>query len=484
MRVNRYRAPELPDHAEWLNVSGPVRMKQQNGRIVLLAFGAWSSVPCQHMLADLDHLERKFRDDLTIIGIHAARFPHEKSREHLQKAIHRNHVRYPVINDPHQGLSRIYGIRKWPSLVIIDANGFIVGALTGEGKRARLEQIIHTLLNNRRRHLTLVRDSRVNNAPGTDSAGPLSFPGKVLVSGSRIYIADSGHNRILETTSHGHIIRQFGSDSGGFNDGGCTEAAFSNPQGMVLTSEFLYVADTGNHAIRRIRRQGGEIETIAGTGNVGIRTPGDYFTDPLETDLNSPSGLALSHNILYIAMTGLHQIWAYSLITNTLEIFAGSGREGIVDGISRSACFAQPSALAVMDDTLFVADAKSSAIRAVNLQTRQVSTLVGRSLCDCGDADGHAAEARMQFPLDIHADPHHKLLWVADTYNNKIKRIQTKDKLVSSIPVNHRLDEPGGLAFNGESLYIANTNFHEIVCLNLRNGKTQALNVNHDSTRI
>ena len=484
MRVNRYHAPEFPDHVEWLNADSPVSLEKQRGCVVLLAFGTWSSGPCQHMLADLDYLENRYRDNLAIIGIHAARFPHEKSREHLQKAIHRNHIHHPVINDPELQLSNSYGIRKWPSIVVIDTNGLIVGALTGEGKRTRLDQIIRTLLENSRQRLSIVRDRPGDRTQDRDNAGPLSFPGKVLVSGSRIYIADSGHNRILETTEHGHIVRQFGSDSAGFNDGTCMEAAFNNPQGMVLTDEFLYVADTGNHAIRRIRRQGGEVETIAGTGSVEINPQGDYFTSPPGTDLNSPTGLAISRNVIYIAMTGLHQIWAHSLITNTLEIFAGSGREGIVDGISRSACFAQPSALALMDDTLFVADAKSSAIRAVDLATRQVSTLVGKSLCDCGDNDGHAAEARMQFPLDIHADPSHKLLWVADTYNNKIKRIQTKNKLVSSIPVNHRLDEPGGLAFNGDSLYIANTNFHEIVRLNLRNGKTQALNVNNDSISL
>jgi len=481
MRVNRYRAPEFPDLTEWLNVDNAVSLQGQGGKVVLLAFGSWSSVACQHMLEDLDWLAKQYRDNLTIIGIHAARFPHEKSRDHLQKSILRNRIRYPVINDPEFQLSQLYGIRRWPSVVVIDTNGLIVGALTGEGKRARLEQVLQKLLENRRPQLSVVSSERENPQQAADGRGPLSFPGKVLVAGSRIYIADSGHNRILETTEHGSIVRQFGGDSSGFRDGIGMEAAFSNPQGMVLTDEFMYVADTGNHAIRRIRRHSGEVETVAGTGRVAITPSGDYFAEPAAADLNSPTGLAMSRNVIYIAMTGLHQIWSLSLITNTLEIFAGSGREGIVDGMSRSACFAQPSALAVMDDTLFVADAKSSAVRAVDLATRQVSTLVGRSLCDCGDTDGHAAEARMQFPLDIHADPRHKLLWVADTYNNKIKRIQTKNKLVSSVPVDHRLDEPGGLAFNGDSLYIANTNFHEIVCLNLRNGKTQALNVNNDT---
>ena len=131
MRVNRYRAPEFPQQADWLNVEGPVSLQQQAGNVVLLAFGTWSSIPCQHALSDLDYLENKYRNNLTIIGIHAARFPHEKTREHLQKAISRNHIRHPVINDPELQLSHLYGIRKWPSIVVVDANGLIVGSLTG-----------------------------------------------------------------------------------------------------------------------------------------------------------------------------------------------------------------------------------------------------------------------------------------------------------------------------------------------------------------
>ena len=262
MRVNRYRAPEFPGHVEWLNADRPVRLQQQTGSVVLLAFGTWSSVPCQHMLADLGYLENRYRDDLVIIGIHAARFPHEKSRHHLQKAIERNHIHHPVINDQELELSHIYGIRKWPSIVVIDTNGLIVGALTGEGKRSRLDQIIRKLLENRCRKLTVVREPHAGRREIRDTAGPLSFPGKVLVTGSRIYIADSGHNRILETTDYGQVIRQFGSDSGGFNDGVGMEAAFSNPQGMVLTDDFLYVADTGNHAIRRINIRNDDVVTM------------------------------------------------------------------------------------------------------------------------------------------------------------------------------------------------------------------------------
>jgi DNA-binding beta-propeller fold protein YncE len=181
--------------------------------------------------------------------------------------------------------------------------------------------------------------------------------------------------------------------------------------------------------------------------------------------------------MLYIAMTGLHQIWTLSLVTNTLEIFAGCGEEGLVDGASWNACFAQPSALSIIGQTLYVVDSGSSAIRSIDLNTRHVTTLVGRGLFDFGDTDGIGPDASFQYPLDIKADQTRKSLWVADTYNNKIRKIRVENKLVSSYRIKHPLNEPGGLAFSGNTLYIANTNRHEIVRVNLHSGTTESLNV-------
>lgn len=476
MVAKQSHVPDIPDRLHWFNVDSPVRLSEQKGRVILLNFDTYCSLHCLHVVADLNYLANKYPNELVVIGIHGPRFPAEKSAEHLRNAINRNHIRHPVIHDPDYRLWQRFGIHSWPTLGVIDPQGFIAGSISGEGNRHKLERIISALLARACEPPTELHAPYVLKQ-ASELARPLFFPDKILATENRVYIADSGHNRVLATSPQGLILHQYGDGNPGFIDGNGFAAAFDAPQGMVIADEFLYVADTGNHAIRRINIRNDDVVTLAGTGAMGMEPGGDYFGSPREVDLNSPSGLAYKANVLYIAMTGLHQIWSLSLVTNTLEIFAGSGEEGLVDGASWNACFAQPTALSIIGHTLYVVDAGSSAIRAIDLNTRHVTTLVGRGLFEYGDTDGIGSAARFQYPLDIKADQTQKSLWVADTYNNKIRKIRVDNKLVSSYQVKHPLNEPGGLAFSGNTLYIANTNCHEIVRINLRSGTTESLNV-------
>jgi DNA-binding beta-propeller fold protein YncE len=468
--------PEIPDLLEWLNVERPVRLSEQKGRVILLNFNTYCSLHCLHGIADLNYLADKYSNELVIIGIHGPRFPAERSAEHVRNAISRNAIRHPVIHDPDYRLWQRFGIHSGPALGVIDTRGNIVGSVSGEGYRHKLERIIDALLA-RSGHPPAGSHAPYVLKPPTGPVRPLSFPDKILATENRVYIADSGHNRVLATSAQGIILHQYGDGSPGFVDGNGFSAAFDAPQGMVIADEFLYVADAGNHAIRRINIRNDDVVTLAGTGAMGRKPDGDYFGNPREVDLNTPSGLAYKGNVLYIAMTGLHQIWSLSLVTNTLEVFAGCGEEGLSDGASWKARFAQPSALSIIGHTLYVVDSGASAIRAVDLNTRHVTTLVGSGLFDFGDTDGIGSAASFQYPLDIKADQTQKSLWVADTYNNKIRKISIGNKLVSSYQVRHPLSEPGGLAFSGNTLYIANTNRHEIVRINLRSGSTDSLNV-------
>jgi DNA-binding beta-propeller fold protein YncE len=467
---------DLPDLLHWFNVDVPVRLSEQKGRVVLLNFATYCSLQCLHVIAGLDHLAKKYPNELVIVGIHGPRFPAERSVEHVRNALVRHRVRHPVIHDPEYRLWRRFGIRSGPALGVIDTRGNVVGTVSGAGSREKLERIIGSLL---------ARAARTGREPGvpyvlkppSEPEGSLAFPDKLVATETRIYIADSGHHRILAASPRGLILQQYGDGNPGFMDGNGFSAAFNGPQSMVLADEFLYVADTGNHAIRRINIRSEEVVTLAGTGAMGVRPTGDYFSELREVNLNTPTGLAHKASILYIAMSGMHQIWSLSLATHTLEIFAGSGEEGLEDGASWNACFAQPSALSVVGHTLYVVDAGSSAIRAIDLKTRQVTTLAGRGLFDFGDTDGIGVAASFQHPLDIKADPTQKSIWIADTYNNKIRKIGIDTKRVSSYPLRHPLSEPCGLAFNGHTLYIANTNRHEIVRVNLRSGSSESLNV-------
>ncbi|MGB5261914.1 MAG: redoxin domain-containing protein [Gammaproteobacteria bacterium] len=482
MSTARSRVPEFPDGLEWFNVNAPVKLAGQRGRLVLICFCTFSSVPCRHVLSDLNHLASKYRKDLTVIGVHTTRFSAEMRRTHVMKMLNKHHVRYPLIHDPEMKLWNRFGIKAMPGQVLVDREGYIIGALTGDGKRSRLEEVIQYQLKRESQFRPAdSEDYSIDREPEPQSQ--LSFPGRVLVSGDRIYIADSAHNQIIVTSRRGNILRRFGSTSPGFIDGEDTSAAFNNPQGMALRDQFLYVADEGNHAIRRVNVRSGEVNTIAGTG-----TPGTGFgatsTRPDQMQLNSPADVALENGTLYIAMAGMHQIWAISLITNTIKVFSGCGHAGLLDGQPNKAEFAQPTGITVYSRNLFVVDALSSAIRCIDLEHGSVTTLAGTGLYEYGDQDGTQADARLQYPTAIEADLEHRMLWIADTFNNKIKRVGVKTRHISSVIMDHKLDEPGGLAFHNGTLYIANTNAHEILCLTPDSGHTEPLNVAEDQTHV
>jgi len=482
MSTARSRVPEFPDGLEWFNVNAPVKLAGQRGRLVLVCFCTFSSVQCRHVLSDMNHLASKYRKDLTVIGVHSTRLPAEMRRTHVMKMLNKHHVRYPLIHDPDLKLTKRFAVQDWPSQVLVDRDGYIIGALTGDGKRARLEEVIEYQLKRQSEHQAADSEEyNVGREPEPQTL--LSFPGRILVSGDRIYIADSAHNQILVTSRQGNILRRYGSTSPGFIDGESMSAAFNNPQGMALRDQFLYVADEGNHAIRRINVRSDEVTTIAGTGKPGTAF-GASATRPEEMRLNSPTDVALENGTLYIAMAGMHQIWGLSLITNTIKVFSGCGRAGLQDGPPNKAEFAQPTGITAYGRHLYTVDAISSAIRCIDLEYGSVTTLAGTGLYECGDQDGAEADARLQFPTAIEADMEHRMLWVSDTYNNKIKRVGVKTRHVSTVIMDRKLDEPCGLAFHGGTLYIANTNAHEILCLSPDSGHVEPLNVAEDHTHV
>ena len=484
MSATSSRAPEFPAGLEWFNVKEPVSLADQAGRLVLMEFSTFSSINCQHVFQDLDALHRRFRKELVIISVHSPKFTAEKKRSHVQKAINRLHIKHPVVHDPDLKLWNMYGTKCWPTQILLDTEGNVLGAMTGDGKKSQMELIIQYHLG-RNSEPPGGRQMSFSAQLAPEAPSVLSFPGRIVATQDKLFIADSGHNRILVVSSSGQVVRQYGSENAGFIDGNGSTAAFDNPQGMVLADDFLYVADTGNHAIRRIHIRSNDVVTIAGTGNAGTSaTVVDIPGTPLTVSMSSPTDVVFKNGKLYIAMAGSHQIWRLSLIANTIEVFSGSGYEDLQDGPPGSAAFSQPSGLALLENRLYCVDASASAIREIDMDSGVVNTLVGEGLFEFGDSDGAGAAARLQHPLDIVADPAHNMLWVADTLNNKIKRIGVSTNYVSSTSCDRQLDEPGGLAFHDDTLYIANTHAHEILCLNPNNGHAGVLNVSEELVEI
>lgn len=483
----RFPAPSLDGGTEWLNCSGPISLKDVRGKIVLLDFWTYCCINCMHVLPDLKFLEQKYPDQLVVIGVHSAKFDNEKESENIREAIVRYEIEHPVVNDSNMTIARKYQFSSWPTFILLDPEGNYVGRQPGEGNRELFDKVIGDLVRFHRAKGTLDETPvKFNLEREKDPLRPLKYPGKILAdtAGGRLFIADSNHNRIVVASLTGELIAVVGSGKLGAVDGDFEQASFDHPQGMSLVGETLYVADTENHLIRTINLGTRQVGTLAGTGfQSRVRVSGGKLRD---VALNSPWDLEYLNGVLYIAMAGPHQLWKHVLGSETLELFAGNGREDIVDGSLEASSLAQPSCLDTDGTSLFFADSEGSAIR--QLVKGQVTTIVGphdlprgRSLFEFGDIDGVGDDVRLQHPIGLAY--HNGQLFVADTYNDKIKLVNINTRTAKSwLGTGERGDglnpvqfnEPAGVAVAGEFLFVADTNNHRILKVNL---ETQAAEI-------
>jgi DNA-binding beta-propeller fold protein YncE len=486
-------APSLSGAGDWLNCSGPLDLKDLRGKFVILDFWTYCCINCMHILPELKKLEKAYPNELVVIGVHSAKFATERESENIRQAVLRHKIEHPVVNDANLVLWRKYFVDVWPSLRVIDPEGNVIAEHRGEITFEELDDYLKRTIGKYRRAGTLderpVRfDLELYRRPDT----PLRFPGKVLAdtAGKRLFISDNGHNRIVVAGLDGQLLDVIGTGEAAPRDGGYDEASFDHPQGMALHDGNLYVADTENHLVRRIDLQSQRVTTVAGTGKQARTVPKRARTSPRIQPLASPWDLWAHRDDLFIAMAGTHQIWRMSLRDRVLGPFAGNAIEDIVDGPPLSpapfqkgfASFAQPSGLASDGRFLYVADAEGSSIRAVPLDGGPVTTVVGtaglptRGCSRYGDRDGPAAQALLQHPVGIAYDEQAKAIYVADTYNHKIKRIDLQPQVtVTTVPIaiDPPLHEPSGLSVGDGLLYVADTNNHRIVVWDLQ-GQTPA----------
>lgn len=484
-------APEFPENPDWLNTDRPLSLEQLKGKLVLLDFWTYGCINCIHIIPDLKRLEAEYAAELVVIGVHSAKFENEGDTENIRQIILRYGLEHPVVNDHDFLVWRTWGVQAWPTVALIDPAGNIVGGYSGEGIYRLLKPVIDSLVHEFEAKGTLDRTPlkfklEKEGLPET----VLSFPGKVLAdeAGGRLFIADTNHNRlVVANIADGAVLNVIGSGQAGFDDGDFRTATFRQPQGLALSADgrTLYVADTENHALRRVDLAAETVTTLAGTGSQAPSYPPAGGVAP-EVALNSPWDVLLDGDQLYIAMAGSHQIWLMDLSTGKLEALVGSGRESTRNGPLAEAGLAQPSGLALDGHgRLYFADSESSSIRYAELEAGgETGTLAGgrASLFDFGDVDGVGDEARLQHPLGlVYYDDG---LYVADTYNSKIKRLdpETRESVTFLGSESGWRDgpnplfyEPGGLDVANNKLYVADTNNHVIRVVDLATKETTTL---------
>ncbi|MCX4963500.1 redoxin domain-containing protein [Streptomyces sp. NBC_00654] len=462
----RVRAPELQGRS-WINTGGKeLSLADFRGRTLVLDFWTFCCVNCLHVLDELRELEEKHRDTVVIIGVHSPKFVHEAEHQAVVDAVERYEVHHPVLDDPELATWKQYAVRAWPTLVVIDPEGYVVAQHAGEGHAHAIEKLVQELEAEHSAKGTLRRGDGPYVAP-EPVATYLRFPGKALVlPDGGFLVSDTTRHRLVELDADGESVRgHFGSGDRGLVDGGPADVRFSEPQGLAaLPDGRIAVADTVNHAIRVLDPSTGVTSTLAGTGRQWWQ--GSPTSGPArEVDLSSPWDIAWFAGRLWIAMAGVHQLWTYDPESATVRVAAGTTNEGLVDGPADEAWFAQPSGLAVSADgeRLWIADSETSALRWID-RDGHVHTAVGSGLFDFGHRDGAAAQALLQHPLGVTALPDGSVA-VCDTYNHALRRFDPASGEVTTLATDLR--EPSDAVLVDGDLVVVESARHRLTRLRL-----------------
>jgi len=424
---------------------------------VLLDFWTFACGNCLHVLDELRPFEQRYADVVTVIGIHSPKFPHEAEPRALAAAVARADVHHPVLNDPELHLWRQYAVRAWPTLVLVDPEGYVVAQAAGEGQVSAFAAVLDRLVPEHEQRGSLHRSTTA--LPQAVPAGDgLRYPAKAIrrPDTGTLLVADAGAHQVAEVTADGAaVLRRIGSGRRG--------EPFAEPNGLALLppgrAPFdLLVADTANHVLRGVDLDRGEVvatldlpaalaDARTVTGAVpGVLSPWDVAWWP-----------AIDRAV--VAAAGVHLLLAVDPATGAAEILAGTTVEGLKDGPALDAWLAQPSGLAVDGDRLWFVDAESSALRWLTTDDT-IGTAVGEGLFDFGHVDGPAASARLQHPLGVTVLPDGSVV-VLDTFNGAVRRYDPATGSVSTLA--RGLDEPSGAVLVDGELVVVESAAHRLV---------------------
>jgi hypothetical protein len=460
-------APELPRALQWLNAPATT-LHEQRGRIVALAFVNSASAWCAQRLNDLAVLQARHLGRLQALAIHVPRFDSERDPQSALKRLRRHGNVLPLAHDADWVAWQRFGVESWPTVLLIDGEGQVQHRIVGADGLAELERHIARLCDGL--HVPPDDDLRAFREAHPEPRMPLCFPAGLVATPDRLFVADSGHHRVLECNHLGRVIRQFGMGTPDLADGELNHAAFRRPQGLALVRESLYVADTGNHALRRINLPTSTVDTLCGNGRAGEPTEG-VVAAPRNVALNQPQALVVNNNQIFLAMAGDNRVWSYDLGTREIRPRAGSGQLDVRDGSGPMAAFAQPAGLAAVLQTLYVCDAVGSAVRSMQLRGDTVQTLIGQGAWMFGAEDGPRDRARLQHPQAIALSPDAPVMWIADSGNGSLRTLRLGGGELTTVALPRALQGPAGLSVAAGAVWIAETDAHAVLRYDIATGE-------------
>jgi thiol-disulfide isomerase/thioredoxin len=456
---------------KWVNLQRHLSVDELDDRLILLDFWTFCCINCIQALPILNEIHKNYSDKITIIGVHSGKFGNEKTAEPILRAIGRYQINHAVYNDDNFAVWKSFDVKGWPTQILLDTEGREIWRYFGEAPYDQIAAALDTALENvkpdfKTAALPVKKTEKVSN----DSA--FYYPSKIIeLKGAGYALSDSGHNQISILNEQGQVLQSY--------------AGFNAPQGMAYdrVNDLLYVADTGNHQLKRIDLKRHKVKLLAGTkrrGGIVNATP----RKAIKMSLASPWDLALFDGDLVIANAGSHQLLRYSIKNKKISVFAGNGKESIDDGRYPDNSLSQPSALAVMGDDLYFLDSETSSLRRID-KSGKVETLLGSGLFDFGYRDGTKADALMQHPLGLEADPKKNRLFIADSYNHVLRIYDVKSghlQTISGVAESFgtgilnadkiQYHEPNDILLKEDGrLIIVDTNNHRVIELDPYNSK-------------
>jgi thiol-disulfide isomerase/thioredoxin len=454
--TRRVRAPELRGAGGWIGTE-PLSLAALRGRFVILDFWTFCCVNCLHVLDELRPLEAELGDVVTVVGVHSPKFVHEADHAAVRAAVERYEVAHPVLDDPGLETWKQYAVRAWPTLVVVDPEGYVVAQASGEGHVSGLATLIRDLVPEHEQRGTL-RRGRIEVAELAGASTALRFPGKVVWTPQGLLVSDTAHHQLALLSDDGAaVVRRIGSGRRGRADGTAEAASFSEPQGLCLlpTGEVV-VADSVNHALRVVDLDASTVRTVAGTGEQWRM--GSTRGPALQQPLSTPWDVAWWQDGVAVAMAGTHQIWHWDPSSGEVGAVAGTMGEGLRDGAAEQAYLAQPSGLAVdAEGALWIADSETSALR--RLHDGVITSVVGTGLFDFGHRDGAAEQAQLQHPLGVAVAPDRTVV-VADTYNGAVRRYDPTSGEVSTVTTG--LAEPSDVLVVDGAIWVVESAAHSV----------------------
>lgn len=495
--VNKLFAEDEKNKTEqWFNVERPLEVSDLKGRIVLLDFWTYACVNCAQTLQQIKEWEKQFGSKLVVIGVHSGKFENEKNFAEIKKAIIRNDITHPVINDSNLRIWNSFEVKAWPTLVLLNPNGNVEKVYVGESEAEQAKSGIKRLIAKYKYELNRSPLPMALEKTSIDG-NVLSFPTKLEYAADfsykshhtpALFISNTGKNNILVTSLSGDVMIKIGSGSVGMEDGSFDVASFNAPQGLLYRAGKLYVADTGNHALREIDFKTGKVTTLVGSGQRGSVLSDQEIIEARSFELTSPTELEFFPNLdnIVIANSGTHQLLSYSVNKGTITLLAGSGAEGISDGKYPNNSLAQTADLSVFNKKLYFLDSESSSLRVLD-EAGEIKTLVGKGLFDFGLKNGDRNEALMQHPLGLMVDD--TGAYISDSFNHVIRKYDLTSGNLSLIAGSKKsgnnlgssgsteFDQPEGIVSVLNNFYIADANNNRIVVLNRGNFSSSLLDV-------